>query len=186
MPQEENPAVPTGGETPTAQGKQEETKTETMIPKSRFDEINQRNKEMASQLAELQKAQEEADALKQEQEKAEAEKRGEFERLYKEKTQEAESLLTFKERAEKLEATFGSMVDSKLSTIPEEFHELIPSNLTAEAKLEWIAKAESKGLFKGATEQPIGQPTNPKGESKRDVTKMSPMEKLLMGYGKRK
>jgi hypothetical protein len=63
---------------------------------------------------------------------------------------------------------------------------LIPSNLSNEEKLEWIDKAEKKGLFKKANEEvTIGESTNRKQEIKRDIKQMSAMEKLLMGYGKR-
>ncbi|OMI07721.1 hypothetical protein BVL54_20065 [Bacillus paralicheniformis] len=78
------------------------------------------------------------------------------------------------------------MVDSKLQTIPEDYHDLIPSNLSAEEKLSWINKAEAKGMFKVANEETsIGESTNPKHDTKRDVSKMSAMEKLFLGYGKR-
>jgi hypothetical protein len=78
------------------------------------------------------------------------------------------------------------MVNSKIETIDEDYRDLIPSNLSNEEKLEWIDKAEKKGLFKKANEEvTIGESTNRKQEIKRDIKQMSAMEKLLMGYGKR-
>ena len=166
--------------------KQETKQDENMIPKSRFDEINSKYKEMMEKFEAMESEKSKAEQERLAKEKEEAEKRGEFEKLYREKEAEVEGLLTFKERAEALESVINEMVDTKLATIPEDYHDLIPANLTAEQKLSWINKAESKGMFKVAGEETtIGESTNRKNDTKRDVSKMSAMEKLFMGYGKR-
>ncbi|MGR9546546.1 hypothetical protein [Priestia megaterium] len=157
-----------------------------MIPKSRFDEVNTKFKEMQSRIAEFEQAKATAEAERQAQEKADAEKRGEYEKLYREKQSEVESLQAFKERTESLEGVIGGLVEAELKAIPEEYHDLIPENLSSEQKLNWISKAKSKGMFasKEQKDVSIGQRTNHK-EVKRDVKKMSAMEKLMMAYGKR-
>ncbi|WP_214796588.1 MULTISPECIES: hypothetical protein [unclassified Exiguobacterium] len=180
---------PEGGDGGTDGGSKETPKQESkenMIPKSRFDEVNTKYKEMESQLSQIMKEREEQEQARIAKEKEEAEKRGEYEKLYHEKAKEAESLLAYQERATELETLINSMVESKLSTIPEDYHDLIPSNLTPEAKLDWISKAEAKGILKAKTDEvEIGKRTNPKSDSKRDTSTMSAMEKLLMGYGRK-
>jgi ribonucleoside-triphosphate reductase len=154
-----------------------------MIPLSRFNEVNSKYKELAEKVQAFEQAQAEAERLDQE-------KKGEFEKLYREKEGELskyqKDLESISERAKALESRFEAMVNSKIETIDEDYRDLIPSNLSNEEKLEWIDKAEKKGLFKKANEEvTIGESTNRKQELKRDVGKMSAMEKLLMGYGKR-
>jgi ribonucleoside-triphosphate reductase len=78
------------------------------------------------------------------------------------------------------------MVKTRLSTIPEEFHDLIPANLSAERTLEWITKAETKGLFapKGSKSDEIGKPFNHSNEGpKVDTKSMSALDKILSGLG---
>ncbi|MCY8048455.1 hypothetical protein MOD91_18190 [Bacillus haynesii] len=173
--------------TQTPEPETQETNQETpMIPKTRFDEVNTKMRAMEEQLKAFEEEKAKLQQAEEERQKAEAEKRGEFEELYRSKEKEVEGLLTFKQRAEALEGVINEMVDSKLQTIPEDYHDLIPSNLSAEEKLSWINKAEAKGMFKVASEETsIGESTNPKHDTKRDVSKMSAMEKLFLGYGKR-
>ncbi|MDT0149988.1 hypothetical protein Q9R38_25955 [Priestia aryabhattai] len=180
-----------GGASSTEDTKQADTKQDTksdenMIPKSRFDEINSKYKEMQSKFDEMAKASQQAEEQRQAKEKEEAEKRGEFEKLYREKASEVDNLITFKERTESLEGVINGLVETELQAIPEEFHDLIPENLNSEQKLSWINKAKSKGMFKVAEQEDvsIGKRTNPK-ETKRDTKAMSAMEKLMMAYGKR-
>jgi hypothetical protein len=167
----------------TNESNQETTKqeqNENMIPKSRFDEINSKYKDMVSKLEAIEKD-------KSKQEKAEAEKRGEFEKLYREKEDEVKNLAPFKERTQALEGIISSMVESELKAIPEDYHELIPENLSIEQKLDWINKAKAKGMFKveDNTEKTIGDPNTNRKETKRDTKTMSAMEKLLSGYSKK-
>ncbi|MEY8748952.1 hypothetical protein [Alkalicoccobacillus gibsonii] len=162
--------------------KQEE-KPETMIPKTRFDEVNQKMKDMEAKVQAFEQAQ--ADA-----EKAAQEEQGEYEKLYRAKEQEVEQLTSYKTRAEQLEGAFGEMVNAKVESIPEDYRELIPEGMTAEQKLEWITKAESKGMFKtvDTTQKEIGGGkggTNPE-EAKVDLSKMTPLQRMLSGYGKKK
>jgi len=159
--------------------KQEQT-NENMIPKSRFDEVNSKYKELLGKVEAI-----EADQVSKQ--KEEAEKRGEFEKLYRAKEEEVKGLLSYKERTEALEGVINTLVESELKTIPEDFHDLIPSNLSSEQKLDWITKAKTKGMFKvqDNTEKSIGDPNTNRKETKRDTKAMSAMEKLLSGYSKR-
>lgn len=163
---------------------------EHMIPKSRFDEVNNNFKAMKEELDEIKTEREKTKKAQEKQEREEAEKRGEFENLYNETKQEAE---TFKsqveqanERVESLEGVINGLLESKLEAIDEEYHDLIPDNLTPEQKLSWVNNAESKGLFgsKQEKQEPLGEQTNPQGNQEVDVNKMNPIEMMMSGYGK--
>ena len=157
---------------------------EIMIPKSRFDEVNNAYKELKAKLAELEEAHK-----KKEQE--EAEKRGEFESLYNQTKADLEKVTqnykTTQKRVEVLEGVINELLEAKLENIDEKYHDLIPENLTPEQKLAWVVKAEKKGLFGNTNaEIPLGEPTNPKAKEEVNVDKMNPLQLLLAGYSKRK
>lgn len=171
--------------TDTTAGQQQNKKPDgdIMIPKSRFDEVNNKYKDVQSKLEELLKE-------KQEREKAEAEKRGEFEKLYQQATEEAKThkqkVEAFEQRVQQLEGVIQQLLETKLEAIPEEFRDLIPSNFTVEQKLEWIANAEKKGLFTKKQQQQIGGDTNSSDKQAIDLTALSPIQLLKAGYGSKK
>ncbi|WP_338461566.1 hypothetical protein V5G20_17800 [Brevibacillus borstelensis] len=171
----------TSAETVNTETQTETTeKPEIMIPKTRFDEVNTKFKDVQRQLEELLKE-------KQDREKAEAEKRGEYERLYQDTTKQAEEFKTKAEtteqRVQQLESVISQLLDAKLENIPEDFRDLIPANFTVEQKLEWIATAEKKGLFAKKTQQQIGDDTNAPDKQKVDLNSLNPMQLFMAGYG---
>lgn len=169
------------GQNPTDNHKQ--PPTENMIPKSRFDEVNNKFKEVQKQL----------DALLKEKEQAEIESKkqqGKFEELYQTTLKERDTLKgeyeTFSQRVQTLEGVINELVEAKLADVPEEFHDLIPSNLTPEQKLSWLANAEKKGLFGSSKKDtPVGGQTNPSSKQTVDLSQMSAMELLKAGYGQK-
>ncbi|PGZ29492.1 hypothetical protein COE50_22015 [Bacillus anthracis] len=174
------------GEGGTGEGGGEASKTtqnEHMIPKSRFDEVNTELKDLKAQLESFTKA-------KAKDEKAKAEKLGEFEQLYRTADEQVKELSTKHETASQrvtaLEGILGGMLETKMSAIPEEFHELIPEGMSLEQKLSWLDKAQAKGMFKKADDVVIGEATSRKAEPKVDVKQMSPIEKILASYSKQK
>lgn len=174
---------PSDGKKNTDNKKADKNK-EIMIPKSRFDEVNNAYKELKAKLAELEEAHK-----KKEQE--EAEKRGEFESLYNQTKADLEKVTqnykTTQKRVEVLEGVINELLEAKLENIDEKYHDLIPENLTPEQKLAWVVKAEKKGLFGNTNaETPLGEPTNPKAKEEVNVNKMNPLQLLLAGYSKRK
>lgn len=175
------PPVDKDGESANPQHQQKEN----FIPKSRFDEVNNRYKEVQAQLNKLMEE-------KQNQELEEQKKRGEFEKLYENTKKELEAAKSFKERAEQLEGVISEMVEAKLAEIPEELHDIIPDGMTPEQKLSWITKAQAKGLFKKPQEdnpkenQPLGETTNGNNDKHVDISKMSAMELFLSAYGRKK
>lgn len=146
--------------------KPDEGVKEIMIPKARFDEVNQRYKDVEAKLTELL-------AEKTATEKKTQEEQGKFQELYQSTTKEFDEFRsqfeTVSNRAKELETVVNSLLATKLEGIPAEFHDLIPDNLTAEAKLDWINKAEVKGLFGKKPQQPIGEQTN--GDNQAGITK---------------
>lgn len=159
---------------------QQSTNTEHMIPKSRFDEVNSKFKEVQAQLDQLL-------AAKAEDEKRSQEEQGKFKELYEGTNNELSSIKTKYEqtetRAKELESVINGLLETRLANIDEQFHDLIPSNLTSEQKLEWINKAEQKGLFGKKAQAPVGEGTNPSQTQAIDVGKMSVIQLLKAGYG---
>jgi predicted nuclease with TOPRIM domain len=143
-----------------------------MIPKARFDKVNSKYKSIKTELEDVQFLY-----------KAEADKAqqlsGEIEQLKGEMEKRQERIKT-------LEKAIGALVEAKLNKIPEDYHELIPKHLSVEEKLEWIAKAEEKGLFStviGVTK--IGEATNHKQRKTTDFSKLNAFQLLTMGYNQK-
>ncbi len=159
-------------------------KSDQMIPKSRFDDVNSKYKELRAELDKIQEAQKEKEIEAKKQQ-------GEFEKLYNDTRGELdnykESHTKASERTQALEGVINELVEAKLENIPEEFHDLIPEGMSAEQKLSWLNQAESKGLFTNKkAETPLGGNTNPGSKQNSDLSKLSPMELLKAAYSSRK
>lgn len=158
----------------------DQTQQDLMIPKTRFDKINNKYKELQSEKELLKSELEDYQYLYKSTEEKANELSGQIKGLEKDiKARES--------RIERLEKTIDTLIQHKLSNIPEEYHDLIPENLAVEEKLLWVAKAEEKGLFSSAINVGllrIGEQTNSKPSKKtsKDLGNLSPMEMLLMGY----
>jgi hypothetical protein len=133
-----------------------------MIPKTRFDEVNNKNKQLQSELQALKDA-EAAKALE------DKKQQGHYEELYNTSNTELSAL---KPRIESLEGVINSLLQTKLDTIPKEYHALIPEG-TPESRLAWINTAESTGLFgkPQVNQNPVGGMTNGTPPSPPQVTK---------------
>jgi ElaB/YqjD/DUF883 family membrane-anchored ribosome-binding protein len=163
---------------------QEETKQpDHMIPKTRFDEINSKYKDVQSQLDELLTA-------KQQQEKQAKEEQGKFQELYEDTNKQLDSYKSqheqSSERVKALESVMNDMLTAKLEAIPEDYHDIIPDGLSAEQKLAWVDRAEQKGLFGSKKfDEPLGEDTNPSQQETSDVNKLNPFQMLKNGYGRK-
>jgi ribonucleoside-triphosphate reductase len=83
------------------------------------------------------------------------------------------------------EDLLNQMIDEKMKAIPEEYAELVPSNMTIVQQLEWLVKAEAKNLFrkdKTAPNVEIGKPMGAKTDAKADTSKMTNSGILSMAY----
>lgn len=146
---------------------------ETMIPKKRFDDINNRYKTLSD---DYKNRQAEYDEMTKKLEESSA--------SYKEleKTVQAGT-----ERIKTLESVLKTMFDAELEQIDEEYRELVPADKPIEQQLEWLAKAKAKGLFgTKSLEFEIGQMSNPRQSSKgvKAYDNMNPLQLLTMGYSK--
>jgi seryl-tRNA synthetase len=164
------------------------SKNDNMIPKNRFDEINNKYKDLLTQIQDFQRLESERQKEAEVNARKKAEEQGEFQRLYEETNKKLEDAKKYEDRSSQLEKVINSMVETRLTSIPKEFHDLIPDNLSAEKTLEWITKAETKGLFtvKGPKSDEIGKPFNHSNEGpKVDTKTMSALDKILSGLGSR-
>ncbi|WP_404403815.1 hypothetical protein [Jeotgalibacillus malaysiensis] len=126
------------------------------IPYSRFKEVNDNYKSLKDKLEEIenQKATDDLEAKK---------KAGEYKELYDSLQDEHEPL---KNQVSEYKQFFSDLLESKLATVPDDFKELIPENLSDTAKLKWIENASSKGLFNKVTAESFGNKgANPSTES---------------------
>ena len=80
--------------------------------------------------------------------------------------------------------TMEEVVD-KLKEVREDYKELIPNNVSLKQKLNWLEKAEAKGLFnKEEKKKPnveIGKPMNVDAPSV-DTSKLTGSQLLRMAY----
>lgn len=152
------------------------TEKEIMIPKERFDEVNDKYKELAGQF----------DEIKGLKEKLEAQVGTLTTETTGTKSAVDETNSKLEKQVEKYDALLGTMYSEKLKTVPEDFHEIIPQSLTTEEKLSWITKAEEKGLFgKKEVTVTVGQPLNHSAEqsTKEAQKRMNPIQLLANYYG---
>lgn len=151
---------------------QKDEPKETMIPKKRFDDVNNRLKALDT---DYKNRQAEYDELVKQMEEGETSKK-----------QLEETIEAGNKRVEALEGVLKTMLDAELEQIDEEYRELVPADKPIEEQLEWLAKAKAKGLFGSrGMEFEIGQMTNPQRGSRKATTEnMNPLQLLTMGYSK--
>lgn len=152
-----------------------------MIPKKRFDKVNQKYKSLMESEKSLRHELEDHQYLYTQSKDQVQQLEGQLKEANKEIKQQ-------KERTQTLEKTIQALTDYELDKIPEIYHDLIPENLSVEEKLRWIVKAKEKGLFSAtiiAGTTKIGEPTNHKQRKNVDYNKMSAFELLSMGYGQK-
>ncbi|MBC9785099.1 hypothetical protein H1S01_11330 [Heliobacterium chlorum] len=158
-----------------------ETPSDIVIPKTRFDEVNNKYKDLQQKLDEL--LTEKAD-----QDRTQKEQQGKFEELYKttadDLTKHKTQVKEASKRVEQLESVITGLLDAKLKAIPEEYHDLIPKHLPPEARLDWLNQAEGKGLFRSLKrEEPVGAATNPRLVQTIDMDTLTPAQLLRAAYG---
>jgi hypothetical protein len=168
------PEVPVTPVVPEAPVPPVEPEKELMIPKTRFDEVNNKHKDMVGKLATL-----EASKLAMEKELADM-------KLASEGSQTSITEATDKLKAEELKYStlMESTIASKMATIPEDMQDLVPDGLTVEQKIAWIGKAEEKGLFKKQVKANIGDALNHSSNTSQSekLQKMNPFQALVSFY----
>ena len=104
---------------PPAVAKNTEPAADHMIPKARFDEVNNELKKLRTAQAKAAKEQEEA-------ERKRLEKQNEFETLYNDAQKQVESLTPFKERYEAHLTQTKERNEKRVSELPKEMQGLVP------------------------------------------------------------
>ena len=122
-------------QTTTAPPSAETQNTESghMIPKSRFDEVNDKAKALEARLAALeteQKAQLEAQLAEQ----------GKYKELAEQRAKQLAEAQSKADKLEAYEATLQKLLDAEVEAIPEDKRGMIPAPLSTEQKLDWIAQ----------------------------------------------
>lgn len=149
-------------------------KGDQMIPKHRFDEVYGQMKSLKEKVDAFETEKAEAQRLEAERLEAEKVKNKEFEELYSSTKAELDKLQAQVDGAtaktNSYEETINGLVETKLASIDEKYHDLVPSNLTASEKLDWLNKAETSGLFGKKNVGPVGQPT-PKIDNNQEPPK---------------
>lgn len=95
-----------------------------------------------------------------------------------------ENLDTANNTIKEYEQLLTKLCDEKVKKIPEDLQDLIPGNMTLTQKLEWIAKAESKNMFKekkNVEDIEIGKPIGASAE-KVDTNTLSASSLFSLAY----
>jgi len=115
------------------------TGNEHMIPKSRFDEVNNKARDLEDKLRKFEEERQkeiEARLVEQQQYKELAEKRG-------------KELAEIQAKAQKVDAYEQTLTDvykASLAELPEDMRDLVPDELTTQQKLNWLSKNKARLL----------------------------------------
>lgn len=148
---------------------------EHMIPKSRFDEVNDGFKDFKSKYETLLN---EKTSWEQE--------RQTFENNSQTVTTELNNFKTQAEQRGEQLTTLNTFLEGLLNTkvegLPEGVSDLIPEG-DVMSKLNWLSKAESNNVFSTPkANQPLGGATNFQNNQNIDTSKMNAYEKMAMAY----
>ena len=152
-----------GAQTTTDESKN--TGTEHMIPKSRFDEVNKKAKELEDKLNKFNEERQkeiEARLVEQQQYKELAEKRG----------KELAEAQAKAKKVEDYEQTLADVYKASLSELPEDMRDLVPEELTTQQKLNWLSKNKARLLKPNSPDLGAGK----RGGGGSDDVKLTPEE----------
>lgn len=141
----------------------ENTDSEHMIPKSRYDDANKKYQDEKKRADALEKANKEsADAQLKEKE--------DFKTLYEQAQGTITELKPKAEIVDQAEETLKEVLTSQVEQIPEDRRQLIPTELSTKKQLDWISKNRALLLKPSATDIGAGK----KGGSEDTKTKITP------------
>jgi hypothetical protein len=123
--------------------------TEHMIPKSRFDEVNNRYKELAEKFDAIEKER----AAQREKELAE---QNQWRTLYEESQSKLSEMETVSERAERLASAVQATNEARISQIPEDKRALIPDYDDPVKLAAWLDRAGPQLMDAGKPLPPPG------------------------------
>lgn len=142
---------------------------EPMIPKSRFDEINQKLRRLESEAAQR-------DAEQRQRADQEAAAKGEFEKLATERAQRLAQIepehTALTERYTALVELVEKQAQQRIRALPEELRALKPEG-DVTTLLDWLGKAEAAAAKLTSPRTP-GTPTGPRGPGNETPTGIAP------------
>lgn len=151
---------------------------EHMIPKSRFDEVN-------AKLKQLEKAQEQAERERQTADEQRAREQGEWQKLAETHGAKVKELEPFKAKAERFEAALNAQLEVARKDVPAHITALLDT-LDPAAQLEWLAaNREALGTTNGtATSAAAGAAPRPKpAGAVSDQDRKAKARETLVGTG---
>lgn len=111
--------------------------TDIMIPKTRFDEVNNRLKSLEKERENERKAARKAE------EKRLAEQE-DWKTLHEQAAQRLAEIEPKAEFAEKAEEALQNYLKAEIDTLPEQYRDIVPDDLSTIGKLNWLAKNKAK------------------------------------------
>ena len=138
---EAQPAGEPAVTTPAVAKTTETEPTEHMIPKSRFDEVNDKYKELV-------KAQEKAAKAQEEAERQRLEKQNEFQKLYQGAQEQVKALTPYKERFEAMLTQTKERNEERVKAIPKDKQGLVPEYDDPLKLASWLDTNEATLLAK--------------------------------------
>jgi phage I-like protein len=138
-----------------------------MIPKSRFDEVNEERRKLADRITQI-------DAER----KADTEKRlieqSEFKKLAESRGEELTKAQEIASKVDAYEKTLADVLAAQVASLPEDKRDLVPDELTTQQKLAWLAK--NAAILKAPASFDIGAGRQGGGEPPRKVSPLSAEE----------
>lgn len=115
--------------------------TEHMIPKSRFDDINRKYKEVQTQLQQLTDAKSQTDEATRKQRETELAEQNRYKELYEQQAAELATLRSLQGELKRYRESFESTLQSRLAGIPEEKKHIVPEFDDPIKLSAWLDKA---------------------------------------------
>jgi hypothetical protein len=159
---------PDGGGTPP-------NNDDPMIPKVRFDEVNNKYKQTKTDYDTLLNEKNQWTSKQQEFENNLQNATNELNNYKTKATQHTDTLKGY-------ETFLDNLLKTKVEGLPEGASDLIPDG-SLMSKLDWLFKAEAKNFFGNFnSNSPLGGATNFNNNQQQDTSKMSAFEKMSLSY----
>jgi small-conductance mechanosensitive channel len=159
-----------GADTSAPAAEPQNTGYEHMIPKARFDEVNNARKDLEARLAKLEKDQQTA----REQQLAEQQK---WQELAEERAKKLEELSPYKAQFEAVSTTLESTLAAQLEDLPDDVRDMVDSMPgDVQQKLDWLSKNRGKLLRPTAPNTDAGV----RGDTKVQKMRLTPDQEAAL------
>lgn len=148
------------------------TDTPESIPYDRFKEVNDRNKQLAARLDELERERKEREAETERERQKQLRDQEKYKELAEELEQKLEDvqprLAETQARLQKLEEILEAHATAQLELVPEVYHPVI-NKLPVEERLEWVTENRD-ALAPKSDDKPSGVPATPRGRGRGEIS----------------